>query len=369
MKKKFSSLSKKVTPDVSVIIPMYNTEKYIEKCLDSLLNQSLENIEVIVVDDCSTDNSLELAEKFIPSFESKNKKLTTITFTQNSGYPGIPRNFALDIAKGKYVYFMDSDDFLSEDLLEIFYNAAEKFKADVVDANMTLEYEEINGKFETKAKVMQNAMRVEQPTLETSDVEKRIDNVIAIRYFNTVWSKFFRREFLIRNNIKFPAMTITEDLVFMLQYIVLAKNYVRIPFAGYFYRKYQGSTSQSNRDIKMALLDFIEGVHFLDNFMQSQKFFQENPKYQYRIIDFLDQWFSDKIFKFLFFDMNLEPEVAYNVLFKEVFKIDPQKNIPLANYLFTSTNIYKMLVKQQSEEIAHLKKLLIEAKKLMEVGE
>lgn len=343
---------------VSVIIPMYNVEKYIGECLESILKQTLKNIEVIVVDDCSTDNSLELAEKFIPAFESKNNRLITVTFTQNSGCPGIPRNFALDMAKGKYVHFMDSDDFLSEDVLEIFYNTAEKFNADVVDANVTLKYEYINGKFETTAKTMKNSPRIEQPTFETFDIAKRIEDIMDIKYSNTVCSKFFRRDFLIRNNIKFPAMTITEDFIFMFQYVVLAKNYVRIPFVGYINRIHGDSTTHKNRDIKIGLLDLIEGVYCLDNFMQSQNFFEENPKYQYRIIDFFNQWFADKMFKYLFFDMNLDVEEIFSEHFREVFKLDPQKNIPFANYLFTSTNIYKMLIKQQSQEIEYLKKML-----------
>ena len=349
-------------PAVSVIIPMYNTEKYISECLQSLLNQTLQNIEVIVVDDCSTDNSLAVAENFIPAFESKNKSLVTVTFTQNSGCPGIPRNFALDLAKGKYIYFVDSDDFLSEDALEIFYNAAENFNADVVDANMTLEQTEIDGKIETQAKVMKNGTRISQPALETFDIAKRIEDIIEIKYLNTVWSKFFRREFLLENNIKFPVMTITEDFIFIFQCVVLAKNYVRIPFVGYFYRNYTGSTSHTSRDIGRAALDLIEGVYCLNNFMQSQKIFIENPKYQYTVIDFLNQRFSDIIFKNIFFDMDLKAEDVYDFFRKEVFALDPQKNIPFTAYLFVSTNIYKLLVNQQAKEIMQLKKLLNDLK-------
>ena len=118
-------MSKKENPLVSVIIPMYNAEEYIEECLQNLLNQTLKNFEVIVVDDCSTDKSLEVAEKMIPAFNEKNLKLVTLTLSQNSGCPGIPRNVAMEHAKGKYIYFMDSDDFLDETALEDFYKVAE----------------------------------------------------------------------------------------------------------------------------------------------------------------------------------------------------------------------------------------------------
>ncbi len=347
-------------PAVSVIIPMYNAEKYLEECLQSLLYQTLKNLEIILVDDCSTDNSLEIVKKFVPKFDAENKNFVIIKLTQRSGCPGIPRNFALDYAKGKYIFFMDSDDFLSDDALEIFYNAAETFNADVVDAYITFGYKEVDGKFEQKLQSTKNSDRITKPILETADISKRVENIIGIKYVNTVWSKFFNRKFLIEKNIKFPAMTITEDLIFTFESIVLAKNYVRIPFVGYFYRKYKGSTSRSSRNIERASLDFIEGVNCLNNFMQSQKFFLENPKYQYRVLDFFDKWFSDKIFKNIFFNMNLTVEETYDFYRKNVFSRNPQKNIPLTAYLFVSTNIYKMLVKQQSKEIEQLKKLLQE---------
>ena len=347
-------------PAVSVIIPMYNAEKYLEECLQSLLYQTLKNLEIILVDDCSTDNSLEIVKKFVPKFDAENKNFVIIKLTQRSGCPGIPRNFALDYAKGKYIFFMDSDDFLSDDALEIFYNAAETFNADVVDAYMTFEYKEVDGKFEQKLQSTKKSDRITKPMLETADISKRVENIIGIKYVNTVWSKFFNRKFLIEKNIKFPAMTITEDLIFTFESIVLAKNYVRIPFVGYFYRQYKGSTSRSSRNIERMSLDFIEGVNCLNNFMQSQKFFLENPKYQYRVLDFFDKWFSDKIFKNIFFNMNLTVEETYDFYRKNVFSRNPQKNIPLTAYLFVSTNIYKMLVKQQSKEIEQLKKLLQE---------
>ena len=345
-------------PAVSIIIPMYNAEKYLEECLQSLLYQTLKDIEVIVVDDCSTDNSLEIAKNFIPKFEAENKNFLLIKLTQRSGCPGIPRNVALDYAKGKYIFFMDSDDFLSDDALEVFFNAAESFNADVVDAYMTFEYKEVDGKFEQKFQVMKNSDRIKKPMLETADIAKRVENFIGIKYLNTVWSKFFNRNFLIENNIKFPAMTITEDLIFTFQSVVLAKNFVRIPFIGYFYRKYKGSTSHSPRHTNIASFDLIEGVNCLDNFMQSQKFFIENPKYQYKVLDFLNQKFSDIVFQNIFFNMNLTVEETYDFYRKNVFSRNPQKNIPLTAYLFVSTNIYKMLVKQQSKEIEQLKKLL-----------
>ena len=345
---------------VSVIIPMYNAEKYIEECLTSLVNQTLKNFEVIVVDDCSTDHSLAVAKKTIPLFATQNIKFSIITFSKNSGCPGIPRNVTIDFAKGKYVYFLDSDDFLDETVLEEFYKVAEEFVADVVHAQKSFKYAEINGKFENQLINLDKGKFLEKPTLETFDIDERIKNFVEKNYNTLVWNKFFRREFLLENNIKFPAITVSEDFIFSLMCLTCAKNYVRIPFIGHHYRKRAGSMTNSSATTATASLNLVEGVYVLDSFMKRQKFFIDNPKYRYLIIDAFNLILSNLIFKHIFFEMDLEAGDIYSFYCKDIFTVNPQKNIPLTAYLFTSTNIYKMLVNQQAAEIAKLKKILKE---------
>ena len=94
-------------PAISVIIPMYNVEKYIGQCLGSLLSQTFQDFEAIVVDDCSTDNSVAEVEKFLPKL---NDRLKLIKLNKNSGGVGIPRNVGIQLAHGKYIAFLDSDD-------------------------------------------------------------------------------------------------------------------------------------------------------------------------------------------------------------------------------------------------------------------
>ena len=101
----------RLTYSISVIIPMYNMEKYIGECLTSLANQTFQDFDVIVVDDCSTDNSRKFVQGFLETFSGR---LKLKKMSKNSGYPGLPRNTALDMARGKYIYFLDSDDLLKE---------------------------------------------------------------------------------------------------------------------------------------------------------------------------------------------------------------------------------------------------------------
>ena len=349
------------TPAVSVIIPMYNTEKYVEECLNSILNQTFKNFEVIVVDDCSTDNSLAVAEKFISVFDAKNIPMTVATNKTNSGCPGIPRNFGIDIAKGKYVYFMDSDDFLSEDVLENFYKVAEEFNADVVHAQKCFAYKEIDGEFKDEILEMESRRISPKETFpEISDIADRMVILIKKAHSTLVWHKIYRREFLLENNIKFPMLTVTEDFIFSLMCLSCAQNYIYIPFEGYHYRKRTDSVTHTAGTTVELSSNLIEGVSVLDNFMQSQKFFIENPKFQYLILDAFIQMSINTISKHVFFNENLEPQEIYEFYRKKIFALNPQKNIPLTAYLFVSTNIYKMLVEQQAGEIITLKKKLEE---------
>ena len=117
------------TPAVSVVIPLYNAEKYIGACLTSILNQTFQDFEVIVVDDCSTDSSCAVVESFIPKFGERLKLLHT---EKNSGGAGVPSNIGIENSRGKYIYVMDDDDLILDATLETLYKSAEDFQADVV---------------------------------------------------------------------------------------------------------------------------------------------------------------------------------------------------------------------------------------------
>ena len=346
------------SPLVSVIIPMYNTEKYISECLQSLLNQTLENIEVIVVDDCSSDNSLAVAENFIPAFESKNKALILAKLSQNSGRPGIPRNFALDLAKGKYIYFLDSDDFLDATALEEFFNVAEKFKADVVHSEICFTLQEDNPTAEKVMESTQSGEFVEVPTLETMDIATRIEDFTKRRYLWWACNKLLRKKFLIKNNIKFPQMSVFEDLIFSFQCVVLAKNYVRVPFVSYNYRIRKNSMSRSYEITTNYIRNFAGTIDFFDSFITSQKIFNKNPNYKYLALDFFIQLYLKNVSENLFVYSNLEIGEIYDILYKEVFAMTSEKGAALSTYNFITMNLYRILIDRQAEEIAQLKKLL-----------
>ena len=114
-------------PKVSVIIPVYNVEKYLRQCLDSVVNQTLEDIEIICVNDCSPDNSLSILKEYA----NKDNRIKIIDLKENVG-PGIAKNKALDIANGEYIMLLDPDDWYEPDACKLAYNQIKKNNNDWV---------------------------------------------------------------------------------------------------------------------------------------------------------------------------------------------------------------------------------------------
>ena len=112
---------------VSVIVPVYNVEKYISKCLDSLVNQTLKDIEIIVVNDGSPDNSQKIIDEYVKKYPDKVK-----SYIKENGGQGSARNYGIELSTGEYIGFVDSDDFVELDMFEKMYNKAKQDNSDIV---------------------------------------------------------------------------------------------------------------------------------------------------------------------------------------------------------------------------------------------
>ena len=345
-------------PLVSVIISMYNVEKYIEECLQSLLNQTLTNIEVIVADDCSTDKSVAVVKSIMPKFEGR---LKLLQMKKNSGYPGVPRNSALKVAKGKYLYFLDSDDFIDATALEDLYKVAEEFDADVVHVEKYFSCVETDKGYEVAEESYQEGGFVDAPTLETSDIGKRIEDFKKKRYLWWACNKLFRRELWEKNKITFPAMTTFEDYFVVFMSLVTAKNYVRVPFVNYRYRIRNNSLSHKGKTVFEVIKNLVEAVRVIESFTKRTKFFIENPDQEYEMINFYVNWRLEvAIVKGLFVYNNLDCDKIYFYLAQNIFSDKPEKNIALTSYLFTLANYQQLLLIGKNLEIENLKKQLAE---------
>lgn len=172
---------------VSIIVPVYNTENYLKKCLNSILNQTYQNIEVIIIDDGSTDNSYKILEEF----QSKDKRI--ILLQQKNSGQGVARNKGIEVSKGKYIFFVDSDDRVTKNMVE----------------EMVLEIEKTNSDFSSFLIAFENckSKKVYKKNFDNKTLknEEIYQNALEIKDIFTVpWNKIYRREFLVKNKIYFP---------------------------------------------------------------------------------------------------------------------------------------------------------------------
>ena len=274
-------------PAVSVIVPMYNSEKYIVECFQCLLNQTLKNFEVIVVDDCSTDNSAKIVEKYLTN---ENIQIKLIHTEKNTGGAGIPRNIGLENSRGKYIFFMDSDDFISKKALETLYNVSEESQAEVL---MCKKHFEVPGNvenfFEKKVLISKGNEDFEWAS---EDLDQRLISWTKGIYQSAVWLKFLRRDFLIESDIKFLPIQ-QEDYYWNLEVIFSAKKLLLVPLAFYIYRRELPNSLQNTLfnpeltpdSIYKKFDGLFNGLKHIDDFLGRLEFFQKNPAHRFFIID------------------------------------------------------------------------------------
>lgn len=206
---------------VSVIIPVYRVEKFIEKCAASLFSQTLDDVEFIFVDDASPDNSMAVLEECIQQYPQRQAQIRMLVHKENKGLPAA-RNTGLAAASGEYVFHCDSDDFVEPDMLETLYDEAKKKDADIVWCDWYLSFEH-------------NERYMKQPDYATP-MEALKAMLAGLMKFN-VWNKLVRRRLYADDQISFPAgYAMGEDMTMMLLFAVAGRvSYV--PQAFYHYVK------------------------------------------------------------------------------------------------------------------------------------
>ena len=282
-------------PAVSVVIPMYNAEKYVGECLDSLLNQTFKNFEVIIVNDCSSDNSCAVVESYVKKFGGR---LRILGNKQNSG-AAASRNNGLMISRGKYIYYLDSDDMLLLTGLEEMYKTAEEFSADVVDLSRFYKMSENAKEVKTiNYKRERVFLGSSEEIFVDDDLAWRLQKPMTWRFFSGPVFRFFRRDFLIKNKLFFPENVMRcEDVVWKYGFFFLAKRIVHVSFAHYFYRMSKASLSRQKRTrteyINSRMGTIICGIKWIDDVMNRVEFFKKNPQWRYAILDeFMNNMFE-----------------------------------------------------------------------------
>lgn len=208
---------------VSVIIPIYNVEQYLRRCIESVLHQSFREYEIILVNDGSTDRSLEIVNDYVKRFPLQIK-----AYSKENGGLSSARNFALDRAVGEYVTFLDSDDYLDDDYLERLYKAAKENNSDMVCSGQK--------KVGTDGHIL---------AVLSYPIDKNPDCIL--RRLN-ISGKLYRRKYIERHKMRFADGKIYEDDPFNLVMLFLAKNFTILHYEGYNQLVRQGSITSYKID-------------------------------------------------------------------------------------------------------------------------
>ena len=226
-------------PKVSVIIPVFNTEEFLSKCLDTIVNQTLKEIEIICIDDGSTDNSLDILRKYA----KQDKRI--IVLKQENLNSGVARNAGLTIAKGKYLSFLDSDDFFELNMLEEMYKNILKIQSDIIICR-TKSIDLDTGQFVEK--IFNNSLRLDLIPKTNNFSVSEISKYIFQLCEGWAWDKLFRRDFIISNNIKFLNIRNFNDNQFTYTALCLAKSITTIKKIFVIKRHGHKKSLSANRD-------------------------------------------------------------------------------------------------------------------------
>lgn len=233
-------------PKVSVVVPIYNVEKYIKKCMDSLVNQTLQEIQIIFVNDGSTDESGNIAKEYASKYPNK-----IIYLEKENGGLSDARNFGMRYAEGEYIAFLDSDDYVENTMYEEMYNKALQENSDYVECDFLWEYPD-----KTK-KDKRNSY---------NNKKEMLTNVRVV-----AWNKLIKREILEKNNISFPKGLRYEDIEFTYKLIPYLNkvSYVDKEFVHYVQRNNSIANVQNERTAEIFTI--------FDNII---KYYQEKGFYE-----------------------------------------------------------------------------------------
>lgn len=285
-------------PLISVVVPMYNAEKFISRCLEHLIHQTYSNIEIIIVDDGSTDNCVAICR----DYQKQDKRIKIIS-QKNSG-PANARNNGLDAATGQYVHFHDSDDFIELDYYENMVRTIVLTQSDVVCGGV----DEIGYIFPKFDRIM-----------ILTDLYDKIAKIQA-HHLNVVWRFLYRRDFLNANKIRFPKdMFIGEDRIFMYDALYLARSISTAPNTVYHCVYEAASLGKNATDIMKGRHNGqVDAWKNFNQFMDDSGIAKIVDKIEHGQVDYVRHWdfLGLKVFSIKYYSNN---RVNYCVLNCPVF--------------------------------------------------
>ena len=250
-------------PKVSVIVPVYNVEKYIVKCLESLLNQTLEDIEIIVVNDGSPDNSQEIIDKYVLEYKDKIK-----SYIKPNGGLSDARNYGIEKATGEYIGFVDGDDFVDIRMFETMYNEAHKKKSDIVVCNLNYVYD---------YDIIPTSSNVLEETTNIKDV--------MLNIYPTAWNKIYKRTFINKHKLRFKKNVWYEDVEFIYRVLPYVNKISCVKNCFYQYVQREGAITKTYDKRLYNYIDNWNGI--VDYYKEHDLYDEFYPELEYSYVRYI----------------------------------------------------------------------------------
>ncbi len=307
-------------PKISIIIPVYNAAKYIGKCIESLLNQTHKNLEIICVDDCSTDNSLDIMKNYAQS----DKRLIVLKAEKNSG-PATARNIALQHITGDYLMFCDNDDTYQAEMCEKMLGALISHDVDFAICKNNICYESDYSHDQTVIDYTNNG-----PIgyIDFTETNKNIINVI-------LWNKIFKTSIIKKYGICFPDGITHEDDAFIFQYMTIARTCYGLKDRLYNYLIHKDSymaTSFFHKAKRKIRFDCVRSLQFVYEFLKRNNLYETNK-------DYFAHCEYNELFALVQYQKKGDKEIAFKMI-SELVESDklPKSSLDLFNSFFPKKN-------------------------------
>lgn len=307
-------------PKISIVVPIYNSEKHFGKCLHTLFEQTYENLEFIFINDATPDNSMKVLASVINEYPKRQPQIRILNNKTNMG-TSISRNIGMNMSSGDYVSFCDSDDWVSITMYDEFYRKAILEDYDIVWCDY---FKVIDG------------IKVHKSLGSQENLMKTIKNTILFKGVGSyLWNKMFKKEIIDRYKIRFPEeINIREDYIFVLKFLFYAKKIGHVNSILYYYNCTKDSTGRSSN----KFLD--NGPHIIDRITAAnliEQFYVVNNCYAYykKEINYSKLMLKKMILA------NAENKIKYLDLFPESNKFIFSSPIPITtkiSLLFASIN-------------------------------
>ena len=320
-------LSKNIQPKLSIIIPIYNVNKYLKECLESIINQTLKNIEIICVNDGSTDNSLEIIIQF--SYDNRIIIINKI----NTGY-GDSMNNGFDFATGKYIGIVESDDFIDINMFKSLYKFTQKGDIDIIRCNFYL-YWEKNKKYILYFPIIKELYNKIFNPIENN-------NIFFIQ--PSIWSGIYKKDFLIQNNIKFlttPGASY-QDTSFFYKTLFKSKNVFITNESFYYYRQSNLNSSIYDNTFNKTLFVHKEFFEIEKYIKKDLKLYEKNKKC----------FNTKKMLTLLWNFYRVDKKKDYiKILYQEIYEILKNNSYYYEHFNYFEIRLFKYLI-QYGYEVA-----------------